>query len=257
MVTTGRLIRVLPVALTGTLVFISSAKRTARLAPVLVFTLFLLSGCAELPDYAAPRILPPSGEAVASFSYRQLTRDDFRSPRDPVSDKDQDHRLNARSTLQIQPAASTRITITHSSYQGRRLYFATVNKLRFQAVFVPEHSWWNPEIAAEQAAYVLQHEQIHFALMELAARRLNAQLESSPPAPPTIIEYSAAQAQGAIMAWIQELIAGHHQEIIAEHTSFDRDTSLYFSPQWQQRWWQDVQQRLEESADQGTPLPGS
>ncbi len=37
---------------------------------------------------------------------------------------------------------------------------------------LPERSWWNPGIPAGLRTYVLRHEQINFALTEIAARRL-------------------------------------------------------------------------------------
>ena len=43
---------------------------------------------------------------------------------------------------------------------------------------IKKPAWWNDKIASEQPAYVLEHEQIHFAIFELEARALNARAEA-------------------------------------------------------------------------------
>jgi hypothetical protein len=55
---------------------------------------------------------------------------------------------------------------------GQSYFFGRIDHLAFEAVMIPERSWWNPAIQANMTGYVLQHEQIHFALTELAARKL-------------------------------------------------------------------------------------
>ena len=55
-------------------------------------------------------------------------------------------------------------------------YVGTISQLKFKTVFVPECSWWNPNLAKNGENYVLQHDQIHFALTELAARKLTSKV---------------------------------------------------------------------------------
>ena len=52
---------------------------------------------------------------------------------------------------------------------------ARVHNLAFTAFMDRDCSWWNPQYTGLPHEYILEHEQIHFALFEIAARRLNQQ----------------------------------------------------------------------------------
>ena len=96
----------------------------------------------------------------------------------------------------------------------------------------PECSWLNPNISGKKLEYVLEHEQIHFALMEIAARKLTQNVRKEAK------NFIAIQStrQDKISAKIRDMVLTANQAVLKEHKSFDEYTSLYFDPE-AQRWW--------------------
>jgi hypothetical protein len=66
----------------------------------------------------------------------------------------------------------SKMRITQGYYESQSFYVGSIPQITFEAMFMPTCSWWHPEVPEGLKAYVLQHEQIHFALAELAARNL-------------------------------------------------------------------------------------
>jgi hypothetical protein len=223
------------------------ATRPCRWLLFLAFCLILV-GCAELPEAVRPRFTTLTEPAAAVFTYRPLTRDDFRGP-PPEEAAGGPRSFNARSTILIRPAPETQVLIQRSRTADLPLYFGTVNELRFEAVFVPEQSWWNPVVPEARAAYVLEHEQIHFALLELAARRLSREVASKRPPGLPVTDYTAIGARRAVAAWLARVVEDRANEILAEHERFDQDTSLRYATELQHRWWLLLEKRLEQESD--------
>lgn len=209
----------------------------------LLFVVALLSSCAQLPEYAAPKIRPASKQPTTFFAYRQLQQKDFRAPSLQEGTNGQEEHFNARSSVQIRPKSSTKIMVRKSSFNGVPLYFADIDNLAFEAVFIPENSWWNPNIPAAKKGYVLQHEQIHFALLEITAQKITKEKSHYRKGLP-IVGNTAMEAQRLAIVWIQDIINSYNEEILKQHTTFDQDTSLYYSPKIQQRWWTQVNKEL-------------
>ena len=109
------------------------------------------------------------------------------------------------------------------------MYSARVEQVVFEAVMIPEKSWWNPHLEKGREDYVLQHEQIHFALMEIAARQLTARVARKKP--DFTIFYSSYQAaQKTLMERVNDLIAETRTDLLKEHTAFDEEASMHYSP---------------------------
>ncbi len=91
--------------------------------------------------------------------------------------------------------------------------------------------------------YILQHEQIHFAIHEIEARRLEGRVEelkagirgqgSSADA-----AYAEAQAQ------LNAVLAKHVDAVYQRSYRFDQETSNGFDPEAQARWWSQISQEL-------------
>jgi len=112
---------------------------------------------------------------------------------------------------------------------------------------LPEKSWWNPFLAKEKQAYVLQHEQIHFALMELEARRLNrkAALEDQRLQECAFdVEIAKEKLSATLDQWMAEAV----QESLKRHEEFDVATSHLYVPRIQQGWYNKVMQELQNTA---------
>jgi len=212
-----------------------------------------LSGCARLPDYARPQ----SGAALAdpqmikeAFTYRQLTRADFRAPTLPAERAMHASSINAHTCAHIRPTKSSRFSIRRTPYDDSVMYIGSIDAIDFEAVMVPGCSWWNPELPAARHAYVLEHEQIHFALVELTARRLTREGRSKARTF-MAIQPTAAAAQKEIKTTIKQWIRSAMEKSLADHTAFDEDTSLFYSPRWQQWWLEKVESQLAELGGRG------
>lgn len=225
----------------------------------LVCLFMLAGGCARLPDYARPQFhVPPSGAAISgdSFGYRQLTVDDFRAPDLPPAYDRHHHRINAHSCISIRPAEETKGRISQGIYAGQRVFVGSVPQVRFEAVFVPACSWWSPDIAAERQTYVLEHEQIHFALAELTARRLT--IEARRELEEFLVVDSSRQAvQEALADKVKALTRDAMEASFEEHMDFDEETSLTYDPAAQRRWLKEVRERLAENTAPVTAMPAA
>ena len=219
----------------------------------LFFILFslLLNGCVHLPDYALPHIEETNSNHVSlkqGFTYRKLTVNDFRDPSLPEHLSEHVKHFNARSRIQIRPSKNSKFIInsSYSNYYDQIIWFGRIQSIAFEAVMLPDYSWWNPAVSREKTAYVLQHEQIHFALMELAAQNLTQQAQVDIDAI-LVVDSSRQGAHGQLMEKITDLIQAGNDEIIKEHTAFDEDTSLYNDPEKQQWWFDRVNDQLQDT----------
>jgi hypothetical protein len=225
-----------------------------RVARALVALALFALGCGGLPEYAAPQgALVPKDSLDDSdlIAYRPLVREDFRGNKPPPEFAAVADRVGAATCARVITTPDTQLSITgiDASYQ------ATVRTLWFRALMDRTCSWWNDKVAAFSPSYVLQHEQIHFALFELGARRLNASIanlrervQGSGSTP----EEAAAEAEEELNAALEDAM----DDILEENRDFDEDTSLGHEPARQQAWWDKVQRRLAETARFATP-PGS
>ncbi|MGD9369266.1 MAG: hypothetical protein PVH87_26395, partial [Desulfobacteraceae bacterium] len=210
--------------------------------------LALLSGCARLPDYALPRsgaIIDDPAILSEAVTYRQLTRSDFKAstlPQERVMHSDSIH---AHTCARIRPTKDSKFTINRVRFGGSWAFFGSIQTIGFEAVMFPACSWWNPAMPAHMHRYVLQHEQIHFAIAELTARRLTADARLKTKAFIAIQPTSKAvreEITATVNKWIQSAMT----ESLALHTDFDEDTSMYPSPRWQQWWQEKIEKQLSE-----------
>ena len=203
----------------------------------LVFT-----SCAQLPEYAQPHMSSqPFDPTISYFSYRPLTIDDFQATTPAPSIRDHKHMINAHTSLSFRPVHDIRYIISPPELNFG-LYKVYLQELGFRAVMVPERSWWSPQLIPSKTTYVLQHEQIHFALMEITARRLNKKLANMPQK--TISAPNGETVIRRLQETIDSEIRTIKAEILEEHTAFDEDTSLYHDPRRQQQWYEKSQKEL-------------
>ena len=208
--------------------------------------LILLGGCARLPEYARPHFNPSPGDAgpdYNAFAYRQLTIADFQAASLPEGYSQYDYHIQARSCISIRPGSGSTIRITNASVTGKALYFGSFSSLTFEAVFNPDCSWWNPKVPAKHKGYVLQHEQIHFALAELSARKLNREHGED------VRQYMAIgntykEVQEQLVEKVTSISRSQTEEDIRTHTEFDEETSLSYAPEKQRKWFEKVTGQL-------------
>jgi hypothetical protein len=213
------------------------------------------AGCAELPDYAKPRTIPREEGSVprtTAFTYRLLTRDDFRAVSLPQNISEHGQHINAQSAIVIRLTPDSRFSIGPWTLWGGVQYLGRIDQIAFEAVFIPETSWWNPRMNPAKTAYVLQHEQIHFAIIELAARQLTRESQEWAPLF-LMIKPTPEEVSAEISKLIKEKINAAMEANKERHLEFDSHTSLSFSPLWQSWWAETVQNELDQTASNTTP----
>jgi len=96
--------------------------------------------------------------------------------------------------------------------------------------------------------YVLQHEQVHFALMELAARKLNRRVKNEQDqlvSCAAVVEDAKEKLSAIVDLWIAEL----QKETLRKHEDFDEATSRRYALKIQQWWLNRVKSELLEFSD--------
>jgi len=212
---------------------------------------FCLVGCSRLPEYAAPKggvVEAAELDSSDVISYRQLTRADFRGTRPPPEFAAVADRVGAATCGQVRttPDTSFMLHARKGGTGGEEHHWVEVKKLGFMALMDRRCSWWNDKVAAKAPAYVLEHEQIHFALYELGARKLNASAESirrsmlDEGSSQREVEAHARQALNAALTEATE-------QLIDRNRDFDSDTSLGYRPDRQRAWLRKVTAELAET----------
>jgi hypothetical protein len=217
---------------------------------VTTLLLALIPACARLPEYARPRMVQAEDSqpaAAEGFPYRELTADDFRAA--ALSEPMAGHaeRINAHAAIQIRLTADSNFGITRGDLYGQSYFFGRIERLGFEAVMLPGRSWWNPNIPANARGYVLQHEQIHFALTELAARQLTGESRKW-AAEVLVIQPTPQEVRAELARQIKERVNAAMAASLKRQAEFDEDTSLFFNPRRQQWWLWTVEDELKQTA---------
>ncbi len=217
-----------------------------------------LFGCSTLPEYAAPKGgVVDSGKLDSSdvISYRLLTRADFRGTKAPPEFAPVADRVGAATCGQVRTTADTAVLISwrQETPTSEKHHWVEVKKLGFMALMDRRCSWWNERAAARAPGYVLQHEQIHFALYELGARALNASVDSlkrdmtGEGKSPQAVQDHAQRA-------LNEALQKATDELLERNRDFDQDTSLGYRPDRQRAWLKKVTTELAETQAFASPL---
>ena len=216
---------------------------------VLSLALALIPACARLPEYARPRMVPAEDlqqARAAGFPYRPLTPEDFRAA--SLSEHMAEHaeRINAHAATQIRLTADSGFRITSGDLYGQSYFFGRIERIGFEAVMLPDRSWWNPKMPANMRGYVLQHEQIHFALTELAARQLTGDSQKW-AADVLVIQPTPQEVRAELARQIKDRINAAMEANLKRQAEFDNDTSLFFNPRRQQWWSWTVEDELKQT----------
>jgi hypothetical protein len=203
--------------------------------------------CSTLPDYAAPKGRVgglAEFDATDVVAYRTLERGDFRGSEPPAEFAGVAERMGAATCAYILTTPDTQLMLQAvPSADGSLRYEAQAQEIGFHARMDRGCSWWNAEQEHMPADYVLQHEQIHFALIELEARRMqasSAQIARGIRASAATPEEATRLAQEQLNA----VIARHMKAVLERSREFDEDTSLGYRPERQQAWWARVRSEL-------------
>jgi hypothetical protein len=123
------------------------------------------------------------------------------------------------------------------------LFEATAHNLHFHAIMDRSRSWWRSELDSVSTAEVLEHEQVHFAIFELAARDLNARI----PEIATRIRSTGRttdDARRTAKARLEAELQASNHEIAKRQREFEKDTSNGMDRKRQKEWWDRIQAAL-------------
>jgi len=216
---------------------------------VWALSVILITACVHLPEYAKPHMIQideRQKDISTGFTYRQLSPEDFRATSLPANMSTHGENIRAQSATTIRITAASNLTIIRWLFGDQINYFARINHIAFEAVMIPENSWWNPKINPGMASYVLQHEQIHFALTEIAARKLTSDARKW-ASNLSVIKPTPQQVYTEIYQQIRAMLNSALEANKKRHLKFDEDTSLFYRPSWQARWFETVQKEMKET----------
>lgn len=220
--------------------------------------LLALVGCGStLPEYAAPKggvVDAGKLDSTDLIGYRLLTRADFRGTHAPPEFMPVADRVGAATCGQVRTTSDTEFFVKwrQETPNSERRHWVEVKKLTFMALMDRRCSWWNEKAASRAPAYVLQHEQVHFALYELGARKLNASVQDITRNMGGDGESQAAVEERAKRA-LNEALQHATDDLLERNRDFDEDTSLGYRPDRQRAWLQRVTQELAETQAFASP----
>ena len=187
---------------------------------------------------------PPQGADLVP--YGSLARSDFQGAAPPPQFAESRDHLGAATCAYILSAPDARVELRRVQDGDAIVYEATPVGLAFGARMDRACSWWNPTQDALPPEYVLEHEQIHFALFEIEARRLDARAGEIAEAAITLgdtPEEAAAAAQDAVEDRLREAL----RAVLERNAAFDDDTSFGYEPERQQEWHERVTRELRDT----------
>jgi len=221
---------------------------TGKFLTIILLALWLVSACARLPEYARPQFRPVAEGAIApqnAFTYRQLTPEDFQAPSLPEDVQHYNHSIQARSCISLRPARHTTIKISRGNIGNMQIYTGRYVDIFFNAIFNPDCSWWNPQIPSKHKGYILEHEQIHFALTELSAHRLN-RLHRRYLLDYIAVGNTALEVRDELVDEVKKVVQQGMQKDLQMHTRFDEETSMFYDQEKQREWLRRINRQLQE-----------
>lgn len=217
-------------------------RRTLAALLLTLGTSVACGGGANLPKFAEPKghSVDPSSLADGDrIPYRKLTPQDFLAAAPPPEMKQYAERMGAVTCAHVftEPDPQYYIEETPAGFHG------AYNRLNFVARMDRTCSWWNPKKSHVPEAYILQHEQIHFALAESAARRLDKKAQE------IIAELhpkgsTQESVEKVLTKTVQDMMDKAMKELLQRNLDFDRDTSNTYAPEKQQKWYDEVMGEL-------------
>jgi hypothetical protein len=217
----------------------TGSRRLHRIRTAIA-VLLVAPACGRLPDYALPKTQLVDAAQLAhsdGVAYRQLTRADFRATAPPIDNARHSARMSAFTCANVVPQRELQLEIRQTRPGGE--FIARPKQVAFIAKMDRNCSWWNPKQDAERPDYVLQHEQIHFAIAEASARELTARVAGL-----SATGDSPERAASALQRAIDDVFRDAIEASTTRNTDFDRDTSGRHEPVLQQRWYDELSAEL-------------
>jgi hypothetical protein len=204
----------------------------------------LLCACSSrLPDLAVPKqqsMSDVSSNPDDLIRYRKLERSDFQRKAPPEVYKQGPYEIGAQTCAVMRTSPDVRISY-QSTPSGE--FEGHVENLHFYAEMDRACSWWNPK--SKDEAYVLQHEQVHFALFEIEVRRMNREARDFVEELRVTAD-TEKEVVAQIQAELDDFVKRHNEAVFERNHAFDEDTSVGRNPKKQQEWFEQIQRELGE-----------
>lgn len=202
---------------------------------------YTIGGCAGLPEYAKPKKQADGEFSMAdAITYRRLARTDFKAEHPPGGFDERMGAVTCAAVMWQIDQQSVQYRYAKSEDGGWVVTVKAKNPV-FRAYMDRNCSWWNPKSTGPGQFYLLEHEQIHFALYEIAARRWNKEIHT--------IEFQIKESDQQTMS--QDIISGinrflepRYAALDKRNLEFDRDTSMAYRPKKHNQWLHTVRQEL-------------
>lgn len=206
------------------------------------------AACSRLPAYARPQgtlMDPASVRDEDLIEYRTLTRADFKGEKPVGAAAEHMDAMGAQTYAIVRADPTFKLWITGTEQpDGSTRYSGRLTELlHFRAQMDRLRSWWNPNLTEVPEAYVLEHEQTHFAIAAAEARKLNAHARELTDSMRATGD-SAEAVRDAIQKKLDAVIRGALDELIEENAAFDEDTSARYEPKKQAAWYRRVTAKL-------------
>jgi hypothetical protein len=203
--------------------------------------------------YATPTIATAQPGLVTDVGsgdlirYRTLERADFRNTERPPEALARTGNYELAATTCVYLRTDRDVSMHVGSIvgpDGNERYEGSLGHLRFEALMDRGCSWWSSR--GRDAAYTLQHEQIHFAIREIAARRMNRAADELIDSL-HVTGDSEEQVVEQLKARIGELFETHNAAAVERNRNFDEETSWGRNDERQQEWWREIERELRET----------
>jgi hypothetical protein len=171
--------------------------------------------------------------------YQALTRDDFWARRPPPGRLGHASGFGALSCVRLAPELPQAVMVDRDEEGNRR---ARAPRAAYHAELDRHCSWWNPRTARGRTRYLLEHEQVHFAIVEVHARSLTLRVRAL-----AVPVAARRDATAALRRRITELVDSTVAEIQRESDAFDRETSRRYATRTQARWLERLEPALRET----------
>jgi len=176
-------------------------------------------------------------DASALVEYRTLTPNDFRAEQPPPESGERSDHLGALLCASI--GGDSDLAIEFQTREDAKIHWFVFLDADYRARMDPRCSWWNADQRRVGADYVLEHEQIHFALLEISAREINREISQL-----RIRATSRDRAPSLAQANLQNILEAARKKYLAESRRFDEQTSPRPDIEAQRRWRHEVEARL-------------
>ena len=206
---------------------------------------FVCGGCAH--SYTSPTptyYAAGTFDALDAIGYQTLRRGDFKATAPPNEGKGMPVAASAALVGAVTVAPGSEFSVVPlKTGSDSTLFEATAHHLHFHAIMDRNKSWWRSELDSISTAEVLEHEQIHFAIFELAARDLNARM----PEIATRIRSTGRtmdDARRTASARLEAELQASNEKIAERQSEFEKDTSNGMNRKRQKGWWDRIQAEL-------------